>query len=367
MAVRIVPYTERESSAARAFNERMQAANAPSDFLLPESPPPEGTGADRSIRAVYYLAMEDDAVRGGLVLGDYPAYLGGSEITATVCIAPLSEGIVDRKYSMLGMQFVKFLKQHTQYGFATGMGHPANPYPRLLRASGWTILRVPFFFRICRPGRFLRELGILNSTPARRVLALAASWTGLGAAGIAVAQSRGLLHRPSGLSVETVEDWGPWVDDVWQAVRDSCSFAIARDYRTLRDLYPPDPRMIRYSILRGGQPIGWAAAYDTAMHDSKFFGNMRVATILDCIARPADIGPSVVAVSRELKRRGVDLIISNQSHAAWQNAFRQAGFLPGPSNYCLGMSPAVAESVRAGLGEAAIYLTRGDGDGRMHV
>ena len=114
-------------------------------FCCPESAPPDDSGADRSIRAVYYLAMEDDVVRGGLVLGDYPASLGGSAITATVCIAPLSEGIVDRKYSMLGMQFVKFLKNHTQYGFATGMGDPANPYPRLLRASGWTILRVPFF------------------------------------------------------------------------------------------------------------------------------------------------------------------------------------------------------------------------------
>ena len=367
MAVRIVPYTESETAAARAFNQRMLAASAASDFLLPESPPPDGAGEERAIRAVYYLAMEDGAVRGGLVLGDYPASLSGAAITATVCIAPLSEGIIDSKYSMLGMQFVKFLKKHTQYGFATGMGDPANPYPRLLKASGWTILRVPFFFRVCRSGRFLREIGVLKSTPARRALALAASSTGLGAVGIAAAQSRGWLNLPGDVSVKTVDDWGPWVDEIWDAVRGLCSFSVARDFRTLRDLYPPEPRLIRYSILRGGRPIGWATAYDTAMRDSKFFGNMRVATILDCVARPDDIGPAVASVSRELKRRGVDLIISNQSHGAWQNAFRRAGFLAGPSNYCLGLSPPVAESVRAGLGEAAIYLTRGDGDGRMHV
>jgi len=365
MAVRIVPYTDRESAAARAFNQRMLAANAPSDFLLPESPPPESGGG--AIKAVYYLAMEEDVARGGMVLGDYPAYLSGSAITATVCIAPLSEGIVDRKYSMLGMQFVKFLKQHTQYGFATGMGDPSNPYPRLLRASGWTILKVPFFFRVCRPRRFLGQLGVLNSTPARRIVARAAAWTGLGAVGIAAAQARGWLSPASGLSIKTVDEWGPWVDEIWESVRGSCSFSIARDYRTLRDLYPPEARLIRYSIVRDGRPIGWAAAYDTAMKDSKFFGNMRVATILDCVARPADLPPSVSAVSRELKRRGVDLIISNQSHALWQNAFRRAGFLPGPSNYCLGISKPVADSVRSGLGDAAIYLTRGDGDGRMHV
>jgi hypothetical protein len=367
MAVRIVPYTDRESAAARAFNQRMRAAHAASDFLLPESPPLDGAGEDRAIRAVYYLAMEDDVVRGGLVLGDYPATLGGAAITATVCIAPLSEGIIDPKYSMLGMQFVKFLKKHTQYGFATGMGDPANPYPRLLKASGWTILKVPFFFRVCRAGRFLSELGILNSTPARRIVARAASWSGLGALGIWAVQDRAWLPPASGLSIKAVDDWGPWVDEIWDEVRGLCSFSIARDFRTLRDLYPPEQRLIRYSILRDGRPIGWAAAYDTAMHGSKFFGNMRVATILDCVARPADVAGSVIAVSRELKRRGVDLIISNQIHGEWQNAFRRAGFLPGPSNYCLGLSPSVAESVRAGLGEAAIYLTRGDGDGRMHV
>lgn len=365
MAVRIVPYTERESAAAQAFNQRMVAANAPSDFLLPESPPPDSAG--RAIQAVYYLAMEDDVVRGGLVLGDYPAYLSGSSITATVCIAPLSEGIVDPKYSLLGMQFVKFLKQRTQYGFATGMGDPSNPYPRLLRASGWTILEVPFFFRVCRPWRFLGELGILNSTPARRIIAGAAFWSGLGALGIAAAQARAWLNPAGGLTVEAVDDWGTWVDEIWENVRGSCSFAIARDFRTLRDLYPPEPRLIRYSIRREGQPIGWAAAYDTQMKDSRFFGNMRVATILDCVARPSDIAPSVVAVSRELKRRGVDLIISNQIHALWQDAFRQSGFLEGPSNYCLGLSQAIADAVRAGLGESAVYLTRADGDGRMHL
>jgi hypothetical protein len=367
--VQFVRYTERESAAARAFNHRMLAGNAPSDFLLPESPPSDSAGDDRAIRAVYYLAMEDDFVRGGLVLGDYPASLGGASITATICMAPLSEGIVDPKYSMLGMQFVRFLQKQTQYGFATGMGDPSNPYPRLLRASGWTILKVPFFFRVCRPRRFLRELPALNSTAGRRAVARVAEWTGMGAAGVAALQAREWLfaaHR--GLSIGTVDEWGPWVDEIWEVCAASCAFSIARDLRTLRDLYPPsESRLLRYSISRNGAPVGWAAAYDTTMQDSKFFGNLRVATILDCVARPADLAMSVAAISHALKGRGVDLIITNQGHALWQDAFRRCGFREGPSNYCFGMSKSVAGPVRAGLGEQAIYLTRGDGDGRMHL
>jgi hypothetical protein len=367
--VKIVPYTESESAAARAFNERMVAAKAPSDFLLPDSPPPDATGAERAIRIIYYLAMEDDVARGGMVLGDYPAALGGDSITATVCIAPLSEGIIDPKYSMLGMQFIKFLQSRAKYGFATGMGDPMNPYPRLLRASGWTILKVPFFFRVCRAGRFLRELGVLNSTRGRRIVSRVAAGTGLGAVGVAAAHARGwLLPSRKDWSAATVEQWGPWVDEIWEAVRGSCAFAVARDFRTLVDLYPPtETRLLRYAIRRGGQTIGWAAAYDTVMQNSKFFGNLRVATILDCVARPEDLAMSIATVSDALNARGVELIISNQSHTMWQNAFRQCGFREGPSNYCLGMSKAIAESVRAGLGEQAVYLTRGDGDGRMHL
>ncbi len=303
--VKIVPYTESESgSGAGIQREDVGRKKRRRDFLLPDSPPPDATGAERAIRIIYYLAMEDDVARGGMVLGDYPAALGGTSITATVCIAPLSEGIIDPKYSMLGMQFIKFLQSRAKYGFATGMGDPMNPYPRLLRASGWTILRVPCFFRVCRAGRFLRELGVLNSTTGRRILSRVAAGTGLGAVGIAAVHARGwLLPSRKDWSAETVEQWGPWVDEIWEAVRGSCAFAVARDFRTLVDLYPPETRLLRYSIRRGGQAVGWAAAYDTVMQNSKFFGNLRVATILDCVARPEDLAMSMATVSDALNAR----------------------------------------------------------------
>ena len=37
--IRIVPFTEQELSATRAFNSRMRAGNAPTVFLLPEAAP----------------------------------------------------------------------------------------------------------------------------------------------------------------------------------------------------------------------------------------------------------------------------------------------------------------------------------------
>lgn len=369
MSIRIVPYTSSHTTEALAFNERMRQGNAASEFLLPESPP-DSPAPDRAIRAVYYLAAEDERVRGGFVLGDYPALVNSTPITATVCIAPLSEGIVDPKYSMLSMQFIRHLRVHNPYGFASGMGSPNNPYPRLLRAAGWSISEIPFFFLVCRANRFLRHIGPLRNSRVRRLGGSLAAWSGLGAAGLAAAQFRRLLvnRQAAALSAEIVTEWGPWADEIWDHVRASFSFAICRDRKTLEDLYPAsESRVMRLLIRRGNQVAGWATALNTQMQGDRYFGDLRVATILDCMAPPSDLTAVIRTVSKTLQRAGADLIISNQSHSVWQGAFRRAGFLEGPTNYCLGISKPISDAIQSGAGQAAIYYTRGDSDGRMHL
>jgi predicted MPP superfamily phosphohydrolase len=64
----------------------------------------------------------------------------------------------------------------------------------------------------------------------------------------------------------------------------------------------------------------------------------------------------------------VDLVLVNHSHAAWVRAFSSAGFLAGPSNYLLAISKRLTELVRAEpQGEERMHVTRGDGDGRIHL
>jgi len=80
-----------------------------------------------------------------------------------------------------------------------------------------------------------------------------------------------------------------------------------------------------------------------------------------------EVGEPGAVIDNVVRHQGADLVITNQTHAAMQAAFSHAGFQRGPSNYILGLSKAIAEKVRAGRGEAAIHITRGDGDGRMHL
>ena len=107
---------------------------------------------------------------------------------------------------------------------------------------------------------------------------------------------------------------------------------------------------------------------DTQMSGHKQFGSMRVGSIVDCLASPADAAAVIRAATRFLETRGVDIIISNQSSSAWCKALAANGYLTGPSNFILALSPKLAESLTP-LPEhkPAIHMNRGDGDGPINL
>jgi hypothetical protein len=181
-------------------------------------------------------------------------------------------------------------------------------------------------------------------------------------------QARPALSRAPGLKLDPVTAWGPWADGIWQQYRTQCSFAVVRDRTTLDQFYPLDDRVMATLVSQGAMPIGWAAWLITDMHDDHYFGNLRVATILDCIAAPRFALPVARAITKHLEEAsGADLIITNQDHAQWIAAFRQAGFLAAASNYLLATSKQLTAAIASGGGEQRIHLTRGDGDGRIHL
>jgi hypothetical protein len=149
---------------------------------------------------------------------------------------------------------------------------------------------------------------------------------------------------------------------VWRRSRGAYGLIAQRDAATLDALYPPaDPRFLR--VRAAG---GWALLLAPQMTDHKQFGDMRVGTIVDCLA-PPDAAPTVMrAAAALLESRGVDMVVSNQMHGAWSRALLEAGFRRGPSNYLLALAPAFA----AAVGSAAdheFHFNRGDGDGPIHL
>jgi len=104
MPMQIVPFTETYRSAAEAFNRRMAAGKAASDFLLPTDPIFATPDYDSVIKWTRFVVVDGEDVRGGVLKMDQPGWLNGREVRAINFQSPLSEGIVNQKYSMVAMQ-----------------------------------------------------------------------------------------------------------------------------------------------------------------------------------------------------------------------------------------------------------------------
>ena len=95
---------------------------------------------------------------------------------------------------------------------------------------------------------------------------------------------------------------------------------------------------------------------------------MGVGSVIDCLAEPADSAAVVAAATHFLEQRKPDLIVTNQSHAAWGRAFVRNGYLPAPSNFILALSPPLAQKLQPfEQCRSQIHMTRGDGDGPLNI
>lgn len=366
MPMQFVPFDDSQVAAVKAFNQRMLAGQADSEFLLTTEPDRRVRLAGDPIEWTQYVVLDGQQVRGGVITMDQPGWINGRPIRVVNFQSPLSEGIVDPKYTMVAMQLVKFMNKQGDGGYFAGMGSPDRPLPKLLAASGWSLRPVPFLFRVHHAGNFLRELRLLQTTSLRRAAAQAARLSGLGALGLAVMQRQKHMVRES---IRQVTTWGDWADEIWQSCRAGCSFAVQRDRRTLESLYPiSDARTKIFLVESDGNPLGWSVCFNSRLSNHRHFGNLQLASILDCMAKPEAMVATAVLTDREMSSQRADLVVVNHSHAGWVKVFRSAGFVSGPSNYLLAMTKRMTEVVQAAPhGTDRIHVTRGDGDGRIHL
>ena len=369
MAVRIAPYTAHWAPAVRAFNARLTERAAAPGFLLDDAPPPPAGPKGALTKSRYLAVDDDDDVRGGFMLQRQPFWINGAVHRVANYQAPISEALVDRRYAWLGMRMLKEALRGDPLMFCLGMGGLDRPLPRLLSAMGWTLSTVPFLFRISRARRVLRGLPAFR-TGRRRLLADALALTGVGSLGVGVhrVRARWRTRRPW-LRVERVLAWDAWADDVWHVTRSHYAMAAVRNTAGLAALYPlDDARHIAVRLWDGDALAGWAVLYETHRRGHAYFGDLRVGTVLDCAASPGYAEAVAATAARVLDARGAELVITNQAHATWTSAFRRAGFVAGPSNYVLALSPVLADAVAgAPDGPTRIHATRGDADGRIHL
>ncbi|MBI5772906.1 MAG: hypothetical protein HZA89_04070 [Verrucomicrobia bacterium] len=371
MGLEIQPYRAGDVEAVRAFNARLKQGGCA--FQFPERaesawlPPAAG----EKIYEEYFLARAETGVHGGYILKHQPFRVDDREVSIGSLYLPLSEGVVDKRHNPVGFGLLRDALHRQPLLYSLGMGGFHNPYPRLLKAAGWSLCAVPFFFHVARPNAFFKNIVHLRHSRARRLALDFLAASGLGYAGVklvnALNDCKG--RRPGALTAELVPEFGPWADEVWAAGRERCSLVAVRDAKSLRRLYPADKlKYLKLKVSADGMTSGWAVLLDTPMTNHKQFGAMRVGSVIDCFAASGGETAVATAAKEFLIGRGVDLLVTNQSHRDWRAAFSRAGFLSGPSNFIFAASPPLVEAITPfEQTKELIHFTRGDGEGPSHL
>jgi hypothetical protein len=354
--------------AVRAFNQRLTMHGEP-PFLLPQEGSATDVTAEGHPAGRHYVAVDQRGeVRGGMLLTECRSWLQNRVVPVVNIQSPLSEGIVNRQYSGVSLQMLKFVTSLGPYAYAVGMGDEQRPWPRLLRAAGWTVRHVPFRFSVLDTRRFLDQVGPLRSG-YWKWLARMASVSGLGSAAFGTWH---FLHRDThlrGYWLETASAWPNGLDSVWQSCCPSVSFSVLRDEAALTGMYPhTQPRLKRFVLRSAKGIVGWSVGLVTKMEDNPNFGDLVVGTILDGLARREHLRGLLALTRSALKDLGAEVVLTNQSHSDWLTDLSSLGFLGSSSNYLVALSKPLAAALRSEVAALDhIHVNRGDGDGRNNL
>jgi len=343
---RLVPYAAEWTQAVARCNFRLLALGKV-PFLLPARPPETG-----AVRREHWLVVGcDDEVRGGCLLQFHSAWLADETVEAANLQSPLSEGIGNREHAAVAPYMMRALTHKCPYIYSVGGGGEDMPYMRLSKALRWSVSTVPFFFRVLNGRRFLRHMQPLQRRRGVGLLARIAAGIPF-AADLAFRQ----VHRVR-LRVPPSSAGG--AIPAWSSIRSQYGFAVERTPHLLDALYPlTDPRFHRISVPGG---LGVLAVRD--FRQDKYFGDLRVVTLVEMLLSSGAAGELLSAVLEFAGETGADLLVTNQSAPDLCAALRSAGWLKHASNYSLSLAPALA----ARVGQRPVYVNRGDGDGLLNL
>jgi hypothetical protein len=345
----LVSFTPEWQKAAERCNERLRACQPPPSFFLPRGD--GGVVVRGPIRWEHWLVIDDTGeVRGGCLLQTQPAWVAGKETEAVSIQSPLSEGIVDRRHAALAVWMTKEVQDNFPNPYSVGMGSLQAPYARILKALRWRVELAPYYFRVLSGRRLLA-----NVAPLRKH----------GRLGWAVRAGALVPFIPdvffSALHRFRAARPGPSVDSSkpeWTRVRSRYGFAIDRSEPMLAALYGDTKNFLRLIVPGGLGFIRW-----TDCRSNPYFGDLRLATLLDAICEPGAELRLVQAATDAARDHGADLLMTNQMAPDIIKAVEQNGWLPYSSNFVVAFSPDVTKRI----GSAPVFVTRGDGDALVHL
>jgi hypothetical protein len=368
MPLSLEVYEPRHIPAAMEFNQRLLSFGIERGLLIAEQP--ARFDPSLPISSQSWVVVDGENIRGGYTLQWRDFWIGGERRRVCAFQTPISEGIVDRRYATAGVHIIRHALSINPLLYAVGMGGVDRPLPRMLKAFGFTVTAVPFLFRVNHPGRFLGNIEHLRASTLHRLALDLMRFSGLGWLGERAWHTfSSARYRDNSVGFEQVSSLDGIADEIWERSRGDYSCLAFRDADMLQLLFSSgDRRFQRIDVSRGNQRIGWAVVLQKTMAGNKYFGDMNIGVIADCLARPADAPAIIQAAADYMAESGVDMTLANFQHPAWIEGCRKAGFLRGPSNHAFTMSQKLSGLLPSpGQLQESLHLTRSDSDGLVNL
>lgn len=361
----------RDAAQVESFNRRISAATH--HRLNVEKPFATIAQTEGSpVMQERVFCFEGDELRGGASVRRMPFLVNGRPEEVAAWAAPVSEGVANRAYAMVALCIEREMRRRYPLIYATGSREGGG---EMMYRAGWFMRPVPFHFAVLRANPFLRNIAYLRQRRGLKILTDLAAVSGLGVIGLTLLdllqRARGRRPKTDGLIVERVEDWGEWVDDVWERTRGKYALIGDRSSKALASLYPRENEhfiRLRFSAADRSRPLGWAVVTASRVKEHKHFGNMVLGAIVDLLADPEDARAVAGGAVAALRDANADLVVVNHSDRRWNEAFEQAGMLSAETNHYLFLAPELKRRFSP-IEECAerFFFTRGDGHGPMHL
>ncbi len=360
-------------AAVGRLNSRLKAGG--SKFEMPLNPALPGEAHYRPEGFPLYrqmiIAEDGEEVRAAMMICHHNIFIHSERRDFCWTKMPLSEGIIDLKYSLAIIQVMKRAVDYQPFLMGLGAGTPDSEGFRFFVKLRWRYQSVPFFFYPVRVSNVLRNLSYFKDNAKLRYGALLGAYSGIGGcvSGLLALRrklSSALSGRLSGYEESVVDRFDDWADRIFANSLPEYPVAIRSDATSLNIVYPPDDhRYIRLRVKRKGtkHDIGWIVVASKQMTNNHYFGDLKVGTLVDGFGRSEDVPLLVSAGLNHLVGAGADIIIANFSHSAWVEACRRSGMFGGPSNFQIFVSPKGGPLLEESCPLHHIHVARGHSDG----
>ena len=280
---------------------------------------------------------------------------------------PITAGLYNKKYNVCGILLLNDASKKKSDLFSLGMGGYSKPLPKLLKGMNWELEKIPFFFKVINPYIFLKNIKYFRNTKLKSIFIDFLTISGLGWLGIKFITFfhyiLNLQTKKSELNVEEIEIVDKNFDELWEKTKDHNSFIAVRNSKYLDMLYS-EKRFIKLKFSHNNKMIGWSVSLCTKLNNHKQFGNIQLGSIIDCLSLKNYEVEIIDKTTEILKKKGSNLIVSNQSHIYWQKAFKKNIFIKGISNFIFASSKSLNSKIKT---KNYIHITRGDGDGPINL